>query len=200
MTHFDQREQRVDTQFNIGHDLTLLVPAVPKRTRQEEHNRSVLLARGESNWINTFLGKFLAEQGEVTLSLQRWPHAVENPWFDDVQELGEFATASLLTDDHILQIYDEANGKVLILGEPGSGKTTLLLKVLRELLPRAYQDEFHPMPVLFLLSSWSTRQPALEDWLVHGLHTKYDIPRHMASRWVANNAILPLLDGLDEEV
>jgi len=79
MTHFGQREQRVDTQFNIGHDLTLLVPPVPKSTRQEEHNRRVLLARVESNWINTFLGKFLAEQVEVTLSLQQWPHAVENP-------------------------------------------------------------------------------------------------------------------------
>jgi energy-coupling factor transporter ATP-binding protein EcfA2 len=198
MTHFDQREQRVDTQLNIGHDLTILVRPVSKSTIQEKHNRSVLLARVESNWINNFLGKFLAEQVEVTLSLQQWPHAVENPWFDNVQELGEVAAASLLTDDQILQIYDEANGKVLILGEPGSGKTTLLLKLLRELLPRADRDELHPMPVLFLLSSWSARQPALEDWLVQELHTKYDIPRHMARRWVANNAILPLLDGLDE--
>src|SRR5260370_4418729 len=200
MTHFDERKQRVDTQFNIGHDVTLLVPPVPKSTILEEHNRRVLLARVESNWINNFLGKVLAEQVEVTLSLQQWPHAVENPWFDDIQELGEFATASLLTDDHILQIYDEANGKVLILGEPGSGKTTLLLKVLRELLPRAYQDEFHPMPVLFLLSSWSARQPALEDWLVQELHTKYDIPRHIASRGGAHNAILSLLDSFDEVV
>ena len=198
MTHFDQREQRVDTQLNIGGDLNIHLPPVPKSTLQEEHNRRVLLARVESNWINNFLGKSLAEQVEMTLSLQRWPHVVENPWFDDVQELGEFAPDSLLTDDHILQIYDEANGKLLILGEPGSGKTTVLLKLLRELLPRAHQDELHPMPVLFLLSSWSAHKPALEDWLIQELHTKYEIPPQMASRWVANHAILPLLDSLDE--
>ena len=198
MTHFDQHEQHVDTQFNIGHDLNILVPPVPKSTIQEEHNRRVLLARVESNWIKNFLGKLLAEQVEMTLRLQRWPHAVENPWFEVVQELGEVAADSLVTDDQILQIYDEASGKLLILGEPGSGKTTLLLKLLRELLPRASKDELHPMPVLFLLSSWSVRKPALEDWLIQELNMKYDIPRHMASRWVANHAILPLLDGLDE--
>jgi hypothetical protein len=198
MTHFDQREQRVDTQFNIGHDLNLIVPPVPKSTIQEEHNRRVLLARVESNWIKNFLGKLLAEQVEMILRLQRWPHAVENPWFEVVQELGEFAADSLLTDDQILQIYDEASGKLLILGEPGSGKTTLLLKLLCELLSRASQDELHPMPVLFLLSSWSVRKPALEDWLIQELNTKYDIPHQISSRWVANHAILPLLDGLDE--
>ncbi len=198
MTHFDQHEQHVDTQFNIGRDLNLVVPPVPKSTIEEEHNRRVLLARVESNWIKNLLGKLLAEQVEMTLRLQRWPDAVENPWFEVVQELGEFAADSLLTGDQILQIYDEASGKLLILGEPGSGKTTLLLKLLRELFPRASQDELHPMPVIFLLSSWSVRKPALEDWLIQELNTKYDIPRHMASRWVANHAILPLLDGLDE--
>ena len=30
MTHFDQHEQHVDTQFNIGRDLNLVVPPVPK--------------------------------------------------------------------------------------------------------------------------------------------------------------------------
>jgi NACHT domain-containing protein len=198
MTHFDQREQRINTQLNIGRDLTLVIPPVPKSTIQEEHNRKVLLARVENTWIKNFLGKLLAEQVEMTLSLQRWPHAVENSWFDVIQELGTCAADSLLTDDHILQIYDEASGKVLILGESGAGKTTLLLKLLRELLARASKDELHPMPVVFLLSSWSVRKPALEDWLVQELHTKYDIPAQMASRWVAHHAILPLLDGLDE--
>ena len=198
MTHFDQREQRVDTQFNIGHDLTILVPPVPKSTLKEESDRRELLALVESIWIKNLLGKFLAEQVEMKLSLQRWPHAVENPLFDVVQELGTFAADSLLTDDHILQMYDEASGKLLILGDAGSGKTTLLLKLLRELLPRAIQDELKPVPVLFLLSTWSVRKPVLEDWLIQELKTIYGIPRQIASRWIANHAILPLLDGLDE--
>src|SRR5260370_35278761 len=96
MTHFDQREQRVGTQFNIGHDVNIVVPPVPKSTIQEEHNRRVLLARVENNWIKNFLGKLLAEQIEMTLRLQRWPDAVENPWVEVVQELVEFAADSLV--------------------------------------------------------------------------------------------------------
>src|SRR5260370_4412799 len=198
MTQFDQREQRVDTQFNIGGDLNVHIPPVPKSTLKEENDRRLLFKRVENRCIKNHLENLLAEQVEMKLRLQRLPHAVDNSWLDDVQELGEFATDSLLTDDQILQIYDEASEKLLILGDAGSGKTTLLLKLLREILPRAYQDEFHPVPVLFFLSSWSIRKPALEDWLVQELDTKYDIPPPLASRWVANHAILPLLDGLDE--
>ncbi len=54
--------------------------------------------------------------------------------------------------------YDEADGALLILGEPGSGKTTLLLELARDLLDRAEQDETHRMPVVFNLSSWAVKQ------------------------------------------
>jgi predicted NACHT family NTPase len=43
-----------------------------------------------------------------------------------------------------MQVYDEAGGELLILGEPGAGKTTLLLQLARELLSRAEQDESLP--------------------------------------------------------
>jgi hypothetical protein len=197
MTHFDQREQRVDTQYNIGGDLNIHILPVPKSTLKEENDRRLLLKRVENRCIKNHLENLLAEPVEMKLRLQRWPHAVDNTWLDDVQELGDFDIDSLLTDDQILKIYDDASEKLLILGDAGSGKTTLLLKLLREILPRAYQDEFHPVPVLFFLSSWSIRKPALEDWLVQELYTKYDIPTQIASRWVADNAILPLLDDLD---
>ena len=54
----------------------------------------------------------------------------------------------------IVQVYDRAEGELLILGEPGAGKTTLLLELARVLLERAEQNERLPMPIIFNLSSW----------------------------------------------
>jgi len=44
-----------------------------------------------------------------------------------------------------MQVYDEADGELLILGEPGAGKTTLLLELARDLLDRAQLDNTHPI-------------------------------------------------------
>jgi DNA polymerase III delta prime subunit len=89
-------------------------------------------------------------------------------------------------------------GELLILGAPGSGKTTLLLELARDLLERAEQDEQHPLPVVFNLSSWATKQQPLADWLVEELNRSYQVPRKLGRAWVEADYILPLLDGLDE--
>src|SRR5437764_690516 len=60
------------------------------------------------------------------------------------------------------------------------------------------QDEGHPIPVVFNLSSWATKQRPLKDWLVEELNTKYDVPRKVGEGWMDTDAVLPLLDGLDE--
>ncbi|MBO0796843.1 MAG: hypothetical protein J2P36_38680, partial [Ktedonobacteraceae bacterium] len=73
-----------------------------------------------------------------------------------------------------------------------------LLELTRDLLKRAAQNEQHPMPVVFHLSSWATKRAALADWLVEELMSKYIVPRHIAQQWVEVDHILPLLDGLDE--
>ena len=90
------------------------------------------------------------------------------------------------------------DGELLILGEPGAGKTTLLLELARALLDRAARDEALPMPVVFPLSTWAARRPPLAEWLVGELVERYDVPRAVAQAWVAEEQILPLLDGLDE--
>ena len=73
----------------------------------------------------------------------------------------------------MIQAYDEANGELLILGAPGAGKTTLLLELTRDLLERARLDEFHPIPVIFNLSSWAIKRLSIADWLIEELNTKF---------------------------
>jgi len=87
---------------------------------------------------------------------------------------------------------------LLILGAPGSGKTTLLLELARDLLDRATQDQAHPIPVVFPLSTWSESRKPLVEWLKDELNLRYDVPRAIAKEWVVTDQVLPLLDGLDE--
>src|SRR5205823_11920341 len=94
--------------------------------------------------------------------------------------------------------YDNAGSELLILGEPGSGKTTLLLELARDLLNRAQQDPFHPIPVVFNLSSWAVKRQPLTDWMVEELNSKYQVPYIVGQSWINTNQVLPLLDGLDE--
>ena len=54
------------------------------------------------------------------------------------------------------------------------------------------------MPVVFPLSTWAARRPPLAEWLVEELAERYDVPRAVGTAWVADEQILPLLDGLDE--
>jgi hypothetical protein len=71
----------------------------------------------------------------------------------------------------ILDAYDEAEGELLILGAPGAGKSTLLLDLAQHLIERALADEIHLLPVVFPLSSWAIRRPALVDWMIEQLST-----------------------------
>jgi hypothetical protein len=74
----------------------------------------------------------------------------------------------------------------------------MLLELARTLIERAQQEETHPIPVVFNLSSWAERQPPLADWLVEELNARYDVPRKVGQAWIDHDQVLPLLDGLDE--
>jgi hypothetical protein len=98
----------------------------------------------------------------------------------------------------ILDAYDQVEHELLILGGPGTGKSTLLLNLALQLLVRAEQQEDHPLPVILPLSSWAEKRPLLEIWIAEQLTQIYHVPRQLSERWVREDRILPLLDGLDE--
>jgi hypothetical protein len=112
------------------------------------------------------------------------------------------AQTTLIGDCHpgtrMVEMFDELGRAFLILGVAGVGKTTRLLELTRDLLDRAVQDSAHRIPVVFKLSSWAIQQRPLAAWLVEALHEQYGISRAIGQAWVEADAILPLLDGLDE--
>ena len=163
--------------------------------KQKRKRRKRMLVRVQT-WVIDHLAAFLHGATLITPGLSEQPGLVLNPWGDDVQELSRPAHP-LPSNTHILEVYNSANGELLILGEPGSGKTTLLLDLARDLLEPAFHDDDLPIPVVFNLSSWVTRQP-LVDWLVEELHKNYQVLPEIGRPWVDNDQILPILDGLDE--
>ena len=191
-----------------GHSVTtlplspaLLVPRAPSLLKQQaqpftasgDRNRQRFLKR-----VRTYIPEHsLHHEALIALGLQEQPDALANPWSLIVQETAR-AARPLPAGTRITQVYDDADGELLILGEPGSGKTTLLLELARDLLDRAKQDETHPMPVVFNLSSWAEKQQSLTDWLAEELDRIYQVPSQRAKSWLATDCIFPLLDGLDE--
>ncbi|HVH97503.1 MAG TPA: protein kinase, partial [Enhygromyxa sp.] len=101
-----------------------------------------------------------------------------------------------------LQAIDRAlahGGLVVVLGGPGSGKTTTLLEFAELALARARRDASALLPVVLNLSSWSTwLGDSMADWLVDALSIEYGITNAVARRWLQDDALLLLLDGLDE--
>ena len=184
--------------------LQVLSPAVqaPISSQQEGiHlpgiNRQRLLRKVRAYWITGVLEHSLHGAALIALGLQEQPDAVANPW-QLVLQHPTGAPRPLPTSTRITEVYEAAEGELLILGAPGSGKTTLLLELARDLLGRAEREELHPLPVVFNLSSWARKQQPLADWLVEELNRTYQVPRKLGQAMVDADHILPLLDGLDE--
>jgi len=164
---------------------------------QEQRNRRAMLTKVKSIWIEGLLEQSLAKELRIALDLTEQPDAVTLPLNALVQELHRPPRA-LPAGTPIVNVFDQMGGTLLILGAPGAGKTTLLLELAHDLITRAEHDEGHPIPVVFNLSSWATKRQLLKDWLIEELNTKYDVPRKLAQAWMDIDAVLPLLDGLDE--
>ena len=198
MANFDLRNQQVDTQYIAGRDIAIYQQIVPLTLTeaQQKRNRTAMLDRVRLYWIKGVLERSLSGTN-LALGLREQTDIVTDSRYADLRE-ADHHVRDLPPGTPMLQVYTDADAKLLILGEPGSGKTTLLLELTRDLLDRATNDETHPIPVVLNLSSWILKRQPLSLWLVEELEHKYLVPRKLAVSWMANDQILPLLDGLDE--
>ncbi|NDJ53787.1 MAG: protein kinase, partial [Chloroflexi bacterium] len=173
-------------------------PAATEKKRPatlEERNRDAMLTNVRKLWVEGVLENSLHNVAMIDLGLKPSWGVVNNPWDTLIRTSSGKDTP---TNKSILSIFDQMNGKLLILGDPGSGKTTTLLALARDLLDRADRDEQHPIPVVFNLSSWGESQLPLTEWLVEELNRVYLVPRNVGRDWVNSDMLLLLLDGLDE--
>ncbi|MEN9938209.1 MAG: hypothetical protein RLZZ387_4788 [Chloroflexota bacterium] len=99
----------------------------------------------------------------------------------------------------IARIFEDSGRSLLIVGEPGAGKSTLLLELALALANSATGQALpERVPVVLNLASWAQRRAPLTEWLVEALEARYGVGRTVGRRLVADDALIPLLDGLDE--
>lgn len=171
----------------IWGDRTNERPAVHK-------NRQRMLQRVYAHWISDMLDHI---SPLIPLNLCLAPERVASPWRRRTQDLFAF-TPQEFSSTSIEQVFERADGELLILGETGTGKTVLLLQLVKALLARCQQDDTLPIPVIFNLPSWAEKKANLGQWLVEQLQITYQVPHLQALEWIQGDHILPLFDGLDE--
>jgi len=94
----------------------------------------------------------------------------------------------------IKSIFREAQGRLLITGEPGAGKTVVMLQLVLALL----KEESHAIPVLLNLATWDRNFSKLEDWLEEVLQAEMSVNSILAKKVLSEIPLILLLDGLDE--
>ena len=180
--------------------VVLVAPSIAPSRRAAagaDRNRLAMLEKVRKIWITGFLGQSLFQKSRILLGLSERTDIVARP-LDLLVKRPDQGERPLPSDTQIVDVYDNMDEALLILGAPGAGKTTLLLELARDLLTRATDDLRHPIPVVFPLSTWSESRKPLLEWLVDELNMRYDVPSKIAHEWVATDQVMPLLDGLDE--
>jgi hypothetical protein len=189
---------QIDKDNVTGDKIIYTVP--PPQTERERRNRTVMLQKVHDFWVVGVLENSLWKVAFIENGRMHYQQdTLANP-----RNLHHFDTPDepLPPDTSISSVFATVGGELLILGAPGAGKTTMLLELARDLLERARNDDTHPIPVVFNLSTWHKKeqdnQLSLADWLVGEVVDVYDVPRKLAQAWIDNNHLLLLLDGLDD--
>jgi hypothetical protein len=185
----------------IGHgeQVTVIHIHMPHGSAEKQawRNRSRMLEKVRASWITEYLDQSLQQIGSIKLGIEYFPAAQSVPWAT-ITHSADNARDLVPETTSITDLFDQADGALLILGIAGVGKTTVLLELTRTLIERAQQDNTHPIPAVFHLASWAVKRLPLADWLVDELNLRYAVPRRVARAWVADDRLVLLLDGLDE--
>ncbi len=147
----------------------------------------------QGDWLEGVLLPSLPEGRRIEIMREERPQAVGRP----------LPVSPLAPPEPDLQVAEPIHDlfthrSLLIMGESGAGKTIALLELARELGRLARTNSEAPIPVVFNLGSWRGWPSQLHKWMVGELRTHYREPGKRAKKWIRQNAILPLLDGLDE--
>lgn len=161
-----------------------------------QRNRERMLQRLDALYQD-LLDDSLQQVAWLELDLVEKPDAVQNLVMLLVQ-IKNLPERLLPAGTSIVQVYNDANQELLILGEPGSGKSTQLYVLARHLVEQASYDQVRPLPIIFPLSSWAVKQLPLQQWMEEQIIQLYDIPKQLSHQWIQGEQIIPLLDGLDE--
>ncbi len=166
----------------------------------ERRKQLILLEKVKQFWVEGVLEKSVHGATLLNLNGRSYDEAVDTPWQRVIGSvpplpLGE---ETVVPPSNLIDRFQQADRALLILGEPGSGKTITLISLAQELIALAEADPEQPIPVIFNLISWAEKRESISAWLEEELTAKYQIPPLLGRQWLADDALVLLLDGLDE--
>src|SRR5690242_8535413 len=180
----EQQHQQVQRHFDIGN-----IKYVDPASQDDYQDRQQLLQRVKAV-VEQSLRLALQNSIPVGLNLTARPDLVDNIQADKPQEVGREASIWLS--------YEYADGDLLILGDAGAGKTVLLQELTYQLIQQAEKDRRALTPAILSLASWASKRLPLEEWLVEELALKYLVPPEVGQRFIEEDQLRLLFDGLDE--
>ncbi len=160
-------------------------------------DRSNLLKLVKASWISGVLTASLNQTLAIQLNKEIQVGAVERPEAARLAALHQQSSA-ISPNKKMLEIFEEMGHTLLILGGAGAGKTITMLQLASEAITSAEQNASQPIPVIFNLSSWTNPKQRITDWLASELRIKYATPLKIGRLLIEKDALLVLLDGLDE--
>jgi predicted negative regulator of RcsB-dependent stress response len=139
----------------------------------------------------------LAGRFRITLEVsENWDD--QNPREFDIR----YDKSTQISDafEFVSYVFDNAGGRLLIVGNAGVGKTVLLLNFAWQQLSKADVSKKEAFPVIFNLASWSEEYKEFDDWLLAILETDSILSKEKgaAGKLITEMRIIPFLDGLDE--
>ncbi len=158
----------------------------------EQRVRHEVIAVMQRLWIEPTLGG----QSLSPFRLERLLDAVDHPWAG-VVNLADQQRELLPPGTTLSDVLENADGSLLVLGEPACGKTTQLLDLARQALEAAAQNRGAPLPVILSLSGWRKDDRSLKAWLAQTLILKYYLTAEAIQTWLDNDELFVLLDELD---
>lgn len=161
------------------------------------YKQLILLHKVNNFWVEGVLEQSEQESKLLELSLRSCDEVIEHPW-QEIIGSARFDLKAAPRKESLFDLFTGSDRALLILGEPGAGKTTTLISLARDLIKRAVSYESEPIPVILNLASWVEQRHPLAKWVAEELTAKYQIPRRLAAKWVDDDDLVLLLDGLDE--
>jgi len=180
---------------NASVSITKVYPESPQKRPDNQHK---LIKIVQDSWIGGLLNNSLQKQVIIRLGLEDDPGKVNNRLRSMTTQDGKAEPQLLPEGTTLLNLFDQQNDRLLILGAPGSGKTTALLELTRDLLTRAEADPTKPVPVVVNLSSWAKERKPIAEWLIDEIDNLYLVSQKLSAQWIEADALIYLLDGLDE--
>jgi DNA polymerase III delta prime subunit len=188
----------------IGATVTVIVALFRRRPKNMARDHDSVLERTVRGLLLDYVeqrataGDGLRQAIRIDLKLTHTPAGV--PVELRLVEEHSLRRSERSAEDTISQIFKKTGGRLLVLGDPGTGKSNLLHELARDLVSEARDEIGHPIPVILSLArrTLGERTRTLSEWIRDDLHELYGLTTCDAMALIRNDAIIPLLDGLDE--